>query len=364
MKTLPILVSLCFLIGVTGYCLAGGSSLVSSLEELRGEGNAQADARLLEAIKKLDPNGVRNALAGGANPNCISDTPRKFSAIGECILSSFFSATQLESEIREKRCIEMLNLLFQAGAKLQPYDKEVLFFPISDGFTSVVELLLKKGASPTAKFSGGMTPVELAEQDGHKEIVDILVQYGALPISQKEAAQLRFIRFAREHDIIGMGKAIRDGADVDGTNSRGERALPAAVGWVSPKSELEWYASIVYLLQKGANPNSQGKERTALHNAMFTSHLLFMRYTDGNDIYGVLVVDALVKAGAHVSSSDKNNRTPLHIAAKWNNIRGVDMLIRAGAKIMPRDKEGKTPLDYAESAEMIKLLKSHGAKEQ
>jgi len=30
---------------------------------------------------------------------------------------------------------------------------------------------------------------------------------------------------------------------------------------------------------------------------------------------------------------------------------------------MDKDKEGKTPLDYAESGEMIKLLKSHGAKE-
>ena len=31
---------------------------------------------------------------------------------------------------------------------------------------------------------------------------------------------------------------------------------------------------------------------------------------------------------------------------------------------MPKDKEGRTPLDYAESAEMIKILKKYGAKEQ
>ena len=40
------------------------------------------------------------------------------------------------------------------------------------------------------------------------------------------------------------------------------------------------------------------------------------------------------------------------------------MLIEAGCKIMPTDRRGKTPLDYAESAEMIKLLKDHGAKEE
>jgi ankyrin repeat protein len=56
--------------------------------------------------------------------------------------------------------------------------------------------------------------------------------------------------------------------------------------------------------------------------------------------------------------------TPLHIAAQKNNIVGAKMLIEAGSKIMPRDDKGKTPLDYAESVEMIKLLKAHGAKEQ
>lgn len=55
--------------------------------------------------------------------------------------------------------------------------------------------------------------------------------------------------------------------------------------------------------------------------------------------------------------------TPLHIAAKQNDIYMATTLIKAGAKIMPKDDTGKTPLDYAESAEMIKLLKSHGAKE-
>jgi ankyrin repeat protein len=209
-----------------------------------------------------------------------------------------------------------------------------------------------------------MTPVEVAEQEGHKEIIDILVQYGAPLISEKEVAQLRFIRFAREHDIIGMEKAIRNGADVDGTDNRGKRALTEAVRWVTPNSELKWYASVVYLLQKGANPNTQGKDGKPLHNAMFSSHLLFKRYTNGDDIYGFLTIEALLKAGAHVSSSDQNGCTPLHIAAKWNNVQGAYILLKAGAKIMDRDKESKTPLDYAESAEMIKLLKSHGAKEE
>jgi hypothetical protein len=40
------------------------------------------------------------------------------------------------------------------------------------------------------------------------------------------------------------------------------------------------------------------------------------------------------------------------------------MLIKAGAKLMDKDKDGKTPLDYAESGDMIRLLKAHRAKEE
>jgi hypothetical protein len=33
------------------------------------------------------------------------------------------------------------------------------------------------------------------------------------------------------------------------------------------------------------------------------------------------------------------------------------------SKVSPKDKFGKTPLDYAESGEVIKLLKQYGATE-
>ena len=84
------------------------------------------------------------------------------------------------------------------------------------------------------------------------------------------------------------------------------------------------------------------------------------------EIYGIIPrpkIEALLNAGAHVSSRGHNGMTPLHIAAKENDMYVATTLIKAGAKIMPKDDTGKTPLDYAESAEMIKLLKSYGAKE-
>jgi ankyrin repeat protein len=76
------------------------------------------------------------------------------------------------------------------------------------------------------------------------------------------------------------------------------------------------------------------------------------------------VLAALLRAGAKVSGMDSQNRTPLHFAAKFDNLRAAEVLIVEGAKVMSRDKLMKTPLDYAESAPMIKLLKANGATER
>ncbi|MDG2199939.1 MAG: ankyrin repeat domain-containing protein, partial [Phycisphaerales bacterium] len=72
----------------------------------------------------------------------------------------------------------------------------------------------------------------------------------------------------------------------------------------------------------------------------------------------------LIEAGAKVSATgSKWHRTPLHWAADMDCIFIAELLIKANCKIMPRDKDGKTPLDLAESGDMIKLLKDHGATE-
>jgi len=54
---------------------------------------------------------------------------------------------------------------------------------------------------------------------------------------------------------------------------------------------------------------------------------------------------------------------PCILQLKWNNLLAAEILLKNGARIMAKDKFDKRPLDYAESGEMIKLLKKYGAKE-
>ena len=338
------------------------------------ESRISPDEQLSKALEALDPNAVKAALEAGANPNLTFNNDN-FSALGRATLEADSFNSRLNKEKKEEICLIVLNTLFNAGAKMQRCDKSILIFPIADGFPKVVELLIDKGANPNAKMEG-MTPVEWAEAYEQKPVVEVLLKYGAKPISKEHAAQNRFVRLAREsyknkeyfeqRNIVDMEKALKDGATINGKNSKGDIALVESIDCAY---KVENYITVIYLLQKGANSNLKSERQhfselagIPLHHAV-AFHGIMAKNGEDRTIYQKLIIEALLNAGAHVSSRGYKGMTPLHIAAKNNDTYMTNLLIEAGAKIMDRDDFGKTPLDYAESAEMIKLLKSHGAKE-
>ena len=97
------------------------------------------------------------------------------------------------------------------------------------------------------------------------------------------------------------------------------------------------------LLEAGADPNARDKDdRTPLHSAA---------RSNGNEA----VVAALLEAGADPNARDKDDRTPLHSAARSNGNPAVfAALLEAGADLKARDEEGKLPFDHARENESLK----------
>ncbi len=264
-----------------------------------------AQKLLLDSIKydKLDVSGVKGALDKGANPNWVSDTKRKFSVIGD--LAMFGPWAKVEKA--EEKGVEILQILFRAGAKLQPCDQDILFSPISKGWALFTEVLLKNGANPTREIEG-RTPMEIAASDGQENIIELLEKHGARALKKRDAAQQALIGAAGEHDIPRMEKAIQNGAGVNERNRQGETALVKALH--STLFESEDYLTILYLLEKGANPQIKGDggfkdfgETTALHLAILMSSICFSkevkskRFKD-SQIYARLVIESLLRHGA------------------------------------------------------------------
>ncbi len=146
---------------------------------------------------------------------------------------------------------------------------------------------------PAEKMLNRITPLMQAAQNGHSEIVSLLLDAGAdINISECEGQNSLLIASGQGHEEI-----------------------------------------VQLLLQKGAKVNIPAHDgRTALMRACYHGYLG--------------IVKMLVESGAEVNITDKENRAALMWACDAGHWDVVDYLLQAGADMLQSDRQGEKPLMY------------------
>ena len=209
---------------------------------------------------------------------------------------------------------------------------------INYGHPDVVKLLLDAGADPACDGKNYLYMVVSWERLWMFEkasMAKMLLDAGALPNNPNEYGVTPLMMATCEDDIDVVKLLLDWGADTNMADDEGDTPLHAAASWrYEHNSEI-----VMLLLQAGALPNKANKiGETPLHHAVYY----------GN----IEVVKLLLNVGANPNIIDHQGDTPLHIAARehqhgvpeLNFYEVVKLLLNTGADPSIKNNKRDTPV--------------------
>lgn len=340
---------------------------------------AQADAsdlRLIQAVKGHDLQAARTLVTEGADVNAVQ--PDGTTAL-------HWAAYHEDAEAAD--------LLIHAGARVNATNDlgaTPLWLAAAHGSAAMIDRLLSAGADPNLALAEGETPLMAAARAGSARAVTLLVEHGAdvnarervrgqtalmwavaehhpdvvqallahhADVSARSVVRSRLINAgadgtqrlstdrtnifeeeeggftpllfaAQQGDVDSAALLVAAGADVNDRAPTGASALVVAAHSGHPRL-------VGFLLDKGADPNSDAAGYTALHAAIVRGDLeltktLLARGANANAV--------LTKAtGVRRASTDWAmnpawlGATPLWLAAKFADVETMRVLARLGA---------------------------------
>lgn len=227
----------------------------------------------------------------------------------------------------EEKCGAEVDKEIIYDATIDPYPETPLPYVCASGDVKMVQLLLSKGASVSAKDThrNGRTPLHVAATAGQIDIVRILLDKGADASSRDTHGQTA-IDYAGWRGHNDIARLLLEKLDFNFWDCCQRPLLHLAILY---SHEL----LVRKLIQQGAPVHRRDHNKmTALHHAA----------KEGNEA----IVNLLLENGAEIDAPDRLQRTPLHLAAQYGGA-AVRMLVRWGADVWVRDRYGRTPLHLA-----------------
>lgn len=324
----------------------------------------------------------------------------------------------------EDSVMSILEMLIGRGADVNHparHGEYPLHLAAESGNVAAAELLIAAGAKVNIETdgSGKSTPMHAAASGGHAEVIKLLAKHGG-DVNRATEPYNRtplYLSVWRE-DTLALKVLIDLGADPDAANENDHRRT--ALNHAASQARL---ANVRVLLNAGADPNGKvdPKSNTPLMDAVLAKHMgiAWMLLEHGADVNGtggfdqqtalhfaagrrsdLEMVKLLFVKNADATIASASGATPLHEAARSDNVdiakmliaKGTDvnaveqnwgytalhmalsaynhfdfaaMLIEQGAEVNIVDDSGNTALDYAlakSDTPIVEKLKAAGAK--
>ncbi|XP_058271013.1 poly [ADP-ribose] polymerase tankyrase-1 isoform X3 [Hemibagrus wyckioides] len=235
----------------------------------------------------------------------------------------------------------------------------------------VTELLLRKGANVNEKNKDFMTPLHVAAERAHNDILEVLQKHGAKMNAVDTLGQTALHRAALAGHLQTCRLLLSYGADPAVVSLQGFTAAQMgneAVQQILNENIPVRNSDVDYRLLEAAKAGDLDtvKQLCSAQNVncrdLEGRHSTPLHFAAGYN--RVAVVEYLLHHGADVHAKDKGGLVPLHNACSYGHYEVAELLVRHGASVNVADLWKFTPLHEAAAKgkyEICKLLLKHGA---
>lgn len=245
----------------------------------------------------------------------------------------------------EKGYADIVDIL-RNKIKLQKEKK--LFAAAEKGDFECVKKAIELDTNINIQDKYGYTPLFVAADNGYENIVKLLIEKGAdVNLRANNSYTPLLIAASKGYENIIKLLTDKKEIDVNAKTNSGDTSLFLAATY--------GYENIVKLLiNKGANVNVEVNSQWARWTP-----LLFVIHKGYKNI-----AKLLIKGEACINAQDEDGKTPLHYAAQNGRLEIVKLLLENGADVNAKNKYGEAILHFViveGNLEIAKLLLEHGA---